>query len=273
MRLDRRILRTKLHFWISNRRIDRWAESVNVFFVLAMGRSGTFFLSQLLDRAERARVFHEPTGSDFIAHQDAFHDPGAAVRYIQRFRKKEIYLRARTIQMDQMETYGEVNSALRRHARALADAFPNAVLIHLIRDGRDVVRSMSARRTMTPKDKNTAMIRPRPGDPWAKQWEEMDRFARLCWYWQAENGYLRRTISGPAVHFESILASYASFREQILEPLDLQVDRESWRKAVERPRNPTNRHRLPPWEEWSEDRQQTFRAICGEEMRKNGYAC
>ncbi|MFW6070645.1 MAG: sulfotransferase, partial [bacterium] len=180
------MLKTHLQFWITSRRVDAWSEKVNVFFVLAIGRSGTSFLAHLLDQAPGAHVVHEPIGEDFMAYQEAFHDPDAARSYVHRFRKKEIYLRARAVQMEHMEAYGEVNSALRRHARALAAAFPDAVLFHLVRDGRDVVRSMSARRTMTPEDKNTNAIRPRPGDPWAGKWEQMDRFARLCWYWQVE---------------------------------------------------------------------------------------
>lgn len=263
------MLKTYLRFWITNRRVDAWAREVNVFFVLALGRSGTAFLAHLLNQVAGAHVVHEPIGEDFIAHQHAFHDPDAARRYVRRFRKKDVFLRTRSAQPP-MTTYGEVNSALRRHARALADAFPGAALFHLVRDGRDVVRSMSARRTMTPEDKNTSMIRPRPDDPWADQWAQMDRFARLCWYWQVENAYLRQNIER-TVQFEAVLASYDYFCEHLLEPAGLQLPPSVWEEAVNRPRNVTKEHALPPWEQWTPAQKETFRAICGEEMRKNGY--
>lgn len=262
------MLKTHLQFWITNRRVDAWAETVNVFFVLALGRSGTSFLAHLLNQAPGAHVVHEPIGEDFMAYQEAYHDPKAAEGYVKRFRKKEIYLRARRLQT--MGTYGEVNSALRRHARALTGAFPKATLFHLVRDGRDVVRSMSARRTMTPEDKNTSAIRPRPGDPWADEWEKMDRFARLCWYWQVENAYLRRSVER-TVHFEALLDSYDYLCAHVLEPAGLQLPASVWEKAINRPRNVTQEHAMPPWEKWTPAQKETFRAICGDEMRKNGY--
>ena len=267
MLFTRRILKTHLRFWITNYRVDAWAIDLNLFFVLAMGRSGTCFLAHLLDRAEGAHVIHEPVGEDFIAYQHAFHDADAAHRYVRCFRKKEIYLRERPLEI---ETYGEVNSSLRRHARALAGAFPNAALLHLVRDGRDVVRSMSARRTMTPEDKNTRTIRPHPDDRWASQWEHMDRFARLCWYWQVDNAYLRQNI-GRTVQFEALLSSYDYLCEHLLEPVGLQLPPSVWEEAVNRPRNVTKEHAMPPWEQWTPAQKRTFRAICGEEMRKNGY--
>lgn len=258
---------TRLHFWVRERQVDEWAERTNIFFVLALGRSGTTFLAHLLDKAPEAAIFHEPVHADFGAYRRAFHEPASTMEYVNTFRKKEIYLRVRG---KPLETYGEVNSVLRRHAVALQAAFPNSTLIHLIRDGRDVIRSMMARKTMGPADRNTEGIRPRPGDKYAEAWEEMDRFAQLCWYWQVENAYLRRNV-GHRVQLEALLAGYDYFCEHLLEPVGLQLPAAIWKEAVDRPRNVTTDHVMPPWEEWTSARKETFRAICGEEMRKNGY--
>lgn len=152
---------TRLHFWVRERQVDEWAERTNVFFVLALGRSRTSVLAHLLDKAPGAEVFHEPVRSDCVAYRRAFHEPPRAKEYDNGFRKKEIYLRARG---RPLESYGEVNSVLGRHAVALQEAFPNSTLFHLIRDGRDVIRSMMARKTMGPADRNIERIRPRPGD-------------------------------------------------------------------------------------------------------------
>ena len=140
-----------LRFWVRPHHIDEWAKSTRLFFVLGMGRSGTSFFANLLDSDPHSYVVHEPVQRDFSAYQDAFHSPEKADLYIRRFRGKEMFLRASG---RGVSTYGEVNSTMRRHVHALRRIFPNARYLHLVRDGRDVVRSMMARATMTtlPRD-------------------------------------------------------------------------------------------------------------------------
>ena len=62
---SREMFRIKLQFWISNKKINEWVKQKNFFFILAIGRSGTKFLSQLLNKAQNALVAHEVVGSDF----------------------------------------------------------------------------------------------------------------------------------------------------------------------------------------------------------------
>src|SRR6185436_2425317 len=148
-------------------------------------------------------------------------NPKAAKRYMQGFRKKEIYFRMRQAAPG---VYGEVNGNLRCHSNAIRLAFPRAALLHLVRDGRDVIRSAMPRRVMTIRNPLSLMIRPAEGDPWKGRWQGMDRFARLCWYWQEENRRLRTSI-GKTVQFEKILASYEYFQSQVLEPCGIRIEK------------------------------------------------
>lgn len=263
--LSFRKLKVKAYFWLNDPDVEEWFESKNLFFILSIGRSGTKFLANLLSKAPRALVVHEPF-IESIPHQEAFHDPDRAMRYIEGFRKREIYVRVRKFDVD---TYGEVNSFLRRHCLALKKVFPRAKLLHLVRDGRDVVRSMYSRETMMAGAYDTRMIYPRSG-AWRDKWSSMNRFERLCWYWMVENRYLRECI-GRTVQFERILSSYEYFRENVLEPLGLKVSREVWKRAVDRPKNVTEVYRLPHWSKWSDEMKSAFERICGEEMEKCGY--
>ena len=260
-------LKTYLHFWISNKKIDDWAKSKNIFFILAIGRSGTRFFSGLLNQIKEAYVVHEPVPDDFYAHQRAFHSEKDAYNYIMRFRKREIYLRIRDMKI---AAYGEVNSALRRHCRALKKAFPNAKFLHLIRDGRDVVRSMMSRKTMTEGDPNTRLIFPPEGDPWRGLWSRMSRFEKICWYWQVENNYLRHNISR-TVQFEKLISDYRYFKENLLTPLDLRLSEDVWKAEVNRPVNITRSFVIPHWKAWDNEMVEKFNNICGEEMKENGY--
>jgi hypothetical protein len=257
-----------LALWVTTPQFEEWKKQWKFFFILGVGRSGTTFLTNLLNQAPGAYVFHEPTFEDFNASIQAFYSSHIAERYIQGFRKKEIYLRMRHTTPG---VYGEVNGALRRHAEALKKAFAGATIVHLIRDGRDVVRSLMSRRTMTLKDPFNIRLHPVGRDPWRARWNSLDRFSRLCWLWQVENAYLRTTLGKP-VQFEKILSSYEYFQNEILQPCHLSIEKKDWQAAVVSPRNITSSFRMPKWSDWSLDQQKTFREICGDEMAKSGYA-
>jgi hypothetical protein len=254
-------------FWITEERIRRWAERTEIFFVLAIGRSGTKFLAELLNQSSDVCVVHEPVPEDFMAHQKAFHSKEEADRYIHQFRRKDIYLRVRE---QRVATYGEVNSLLRRHCNALERAFPDATLLHLVRDGRDVVRSMMSRKTMTSEDPNTALIFPTDQDPCRDEWRTMSRFERLCWYWQVENRYLRHNIQR-CVRFENLVTDYDYFREKLLSPIGIGLSLEKWQAATRVPKNVTDRYRIPHWTQWDSQTMAAFRRICEEEMAHYGY--
>lgn len=258
---------TRLHFWVGGNSVDEWSSQANLFFILAIGRSGTKFLSRLLDQIPDAAVFHEPVREDFWAYRRAFHEPQAANKYVQRFRCKDIILRALRAGRP---TYGEVNSLLRRHAAALGQAFPQATVLHLVRDGRDVVRSMMARKTMTTDDRNTRGLRPLAADPWGDEWDQMDRFARLCWYWQAENDYLSTNVAR-TFRFEDALTNYDYFKSNVLDPCGLTLTQRDWQKAVGVPVNKTRQHQLDHWSNWDQTRLETFSRICKRDMEIYGY--
>ena len=86
--------------------------------------------------------------SDIDAYRRAFFRPEDAERYIASFRKKEMYLRTR---LADFTIYGEVNSLLRRHLHALSHHFPAAGFLHMVRDGRDVVRTMMSTDALAPR--------------------------------------------------------------------------------------------------------------------------
>lgn len=248
--------------------IEAWMDGVNFFFILAIGRSGSMFLAHLLNQAPGAHVCHEPVLADFAAYAEAFHNEEAAEDYLRRFRKKEIYLRVRD---KEIGTYGEINTILRRHCGALKRDFSNATLLHLVRDGRDVVRSMMSRRSFKSWDLVTSLLHPQEGDPQNDAWLGMNRFEKLCWYWLVENRCLRSCI-GQTVQLEKLLSDYDYFKDKLLNPLQLDISESKWLEATNIPKNVTRGYRIPHWSSWDVKMQRAFERICGEEMAKNGYS-
>lgn len=253
-------------FGIKNDEVNEFFRNKKNFFILSMGRSGTKWLSTLLDKNPKAIVFHEPF-PEAIPYQLAFKSAEAGYKYILEFRRKYIYLRIRNLDAT---FYGEVNGYLRRHVKALKKTFPNATFIHLVRDGRDVVRSMYSRETMLPGAVGTRMIFPHKNDPYYGKWNTMSRFEKLCWYWTVENKYIRINI-GKTVQFEKMLTNYKYFKKNVLEPLNLDISNTIWLEAKRQPKNISKTYKLPYWTKWTFKMRQTFEQICGEEMSACGY--
>ncbi len=250
-----------------NHLIDPWFDKRSIFFILGMGRSGSLFLSSLLNQSPDVCVCHEPVRLDFFAYLLAYYDENEAVNYIKSYRKKEIFYR----NMEKNENiYGEINSILRRHVKALRMFFPRAKFIHLIRDGRDVIRSMMSRRTFTSKDPITSNIHPREDSPYFEMWNTLSRFEKMCWYWSNENQYLRNEIS-KSIRFEKLISDYTYYEEKISGDLNIRISQKMWEESVKLPKNITISYQIPHWRDWNYEMKKTFEKICGDEMEKNGY--
>ncbi len=249
-----------------NQRIAR----TRPFFILSLGRSGSLFLANLLNQGNTTGpefIYHEPIRLDFFSYLNVFYSPPSARQYFQSFRKKFIYF---LLERNQLERYGEVNSVLRRHVQAIRIEIPSAQIIHLVRDGRDVVRSMMARRTYTFQDPISTFIIPQKGDPYYGNWPEMNRFERLCWYWWSEN----LALAGQGdrlVRLEDLLIDYQVLKEKILDPLAIELEAKTWQRLVDKPKNITRKHVLPHWSDWQDWQIESFNRICGDLMVRLGY--
>lgn len=261
------IIKTKLSFWISPDTVEQWYATKNVFFILGLGRSGTHFLSKLLNKPSTAAVYHEPLTEDFQAVVEAQQSSQAAYKYIENFRKKRIYL---LTQNQTITTYGEANSNLRYHTKALQQCIPNAKLLHLIRDGRDVVRSLMARQHYTNDGVGHHSIMPRPDDPYYAKWAELSRFEKICWLWADSNTRLSYDVKN-YIQFEQIVSDYDYFHEKIERYLGVTIGRAQWQAAIKQPADRTVEHVLPGWRQWDTKLQQSFDIICGPVMKQYGY--
>jgi hypothetical protein len=254
--------------WVSQDDLDKWLREWKFFFMLGFGRSGTAFMANFLNQAKGAYVVHEPVLEDFYAHARAHYSQNSAENYLLGFRLKEMYVRTSHISPPQI--YGEVNGTLRCHVNAIAKIIPNAKLLPLGREGGVVVGPHIPRRTLTLKNPFSMSMHPIDGDPWKDRWADLDRFARLCWFWQEENRRLRTAI-GTTVQFEKILKNYDYFADNVLQPLGLEISKKEWETEVATPRNTSSGFGMPKWDQWSPEQQKTFRDVCGEEMAKCGY--
>jgi hypothetical protein len=241
--------------------------NTELFFILSIGRSGTSFLFHLLNQVPDTVVYHETKG-DRKALVDAFWNAGKAQAYLSG--RRERLVAARIIE-SRCRVYGETNSYLRHHVEALRQRWQPKIL-HLVRDGRDVVRSIMNRKAFTKADlDHTGRLHPSPDSPIAEEWWKMGRFERVCWYWSFTNHHLLQH-NLPLVYFEEVLSSYEHFEKQVLIPLNLTFSPEIWCTEVEIPKNVSKETSFPPWEDWTAMQRDQFVSICGRTMQDLGYA-
>lgn len=183
----------------------------------------------------------------------------------------------------------EANSYLRYEARWLRDHL-DARLVHVVRDGRTYVRSAYVRDVYTSADQQLPIV-PRDDDPDAVRWSTWGRFEKICWYWNHSNAMLADGVS-PCVKMEALFSDYAVLQERVLETFGVKVSEADWRRLVTRPVNSRKRyvvrrqirrllHRGPargpmqpldPYETWPDHQKETFWSICGNTMKRLGYA-
>ena len=260
-----------IKFLITNKKVDELIRNKQFFFILSAGRSGTKFLANLLNLCPTAFVAHEPVRNDVKSYRQAFYNENKSYKYINHFRKKEIYYR---IRKKKIKIYGEVNGVLNRHYKALEKSFSNSntKFFHLVRDGRDVVRSIMSRKSFADDGYKGAYtgITPKNGDPYKNKWIKMSKFEKICWYWNTENKYLDKNISN-RLNFEQIISDYSYLKEKLLNPLGLELSEKIWEDEIKKPKNITIEYKIPHWKEWTKRRTYTFNNICDETMKKLGY--
>lgn len=275
--LDYRKLAVGARFWVSTQEAEEFLREKRLFFVMSLGRSGTKWLATILSRDRGALVYHEPF-NELMAYLRAYSGNEDIEQYIRGFRMKEIYLRVRG---RNFKVYGEVNSYLRLYCPAIKKYLPNAVLIHNVRDGRAFIRSVYTRGGMRDGSfrlkyvgKGIAELAtwlPREQRERLRNWVRLPYFERLCWLWRIENEFIERCVGKEPVRFEDMLRDYNYFKHRILEPLGIDVSKDTWFEMTRKRINVSRMYLLPPWEKWDKGMKRIFDEICGDLMRRYGY--
>lgn len=245
----------------------------DMLFVLGSGRSGTQLFSDLLGASGDAMVFHEPNFAEDVATMDELRrDQDLAKKYWQEFRGLEVYRRWQ--ESSGTKIYSEVNGTIRYQTPAIQQLYPKAKMLLMVRDGRGVVRSvMGWKAFYGPRSKGAFALAPLPGDRYESQWEQMNRFEKMCWGWQDTNQFLMNYI--PQTHWvqlEKATTNYDYFSEHFSSNAGIQISYETWLARVsQKSRNASKQYGFPAWDEWTDQQKEAYFRICGPTMEKLGY--
>lgn len=237
------------------------------FFFLGPARSGSKWLASFLAGATSLVARHEHMLNHDIAPQDAplkrTSTEFARLAEDQTTRRR-LLLAARQ-QRDALDgDYAEVNVYLETSTDLLKEIFPDATLVFLHRDPKDVVRSILSRGWYgTPVD-------PRHRRVDTPAWETSGQFARACHYVADTDRRLLEACSH-RIRFETASRDLAELTA-LLGDLGIAVAPERARDAHAEVVNATNQHQFPPPTAWTREQRALYREICGEVAERMGYS-
>ncbi|MHC4939970.1 MAG: sulfotransferase [Planctomycetota bacterium] len=235
-------------------------------FVTSTGRTGTAFLTRLFNEGvPGAFSLHEPRPA---FRRRARSWMGRPATWLERRRFKatrEGFCAGRPESL-----YVENNFQLFAAMPLIRETFPDAAVIHIIRDGRPVTTSYLNRYRYIRSDHITpADI---PGDPAAEQWEGWSPVQKLAWYWSTVNRHV--VAQGPdlVVRFEDMFDEHRSGLWRMLDFLEVEYDREVVEGLAGTRVNVNRAEFFPSYDEWPRLWKEQFREVAGDAMSEFGYA-
>jgi hypothetical protein len=221
----------------------------------------------MLNNINGAYVVHEPLFQETKYHRLAMEDSKFSRSFLEDFRLKETLYR---IEKNDCKRYGEVNSGLRRNIKELKELLPNMKIIHIVRNGKEVISSVLNRNTLLKGDAYYN-LKPSASIVDEKKWSTFTRFEKITFLWSAENKYMREN-SDLTVRFEDLISDYTYFKKNLLEILDLEIDYNTWEKYVSTKVNINKNIKIDTaFDKWSNDQKEFFNLYCFDEMKRYNY--
>lgn len=234
------------------------SRSTKIFFVVSTGRSGTTTMAHVLSALPGVQCVHEQ--EPFLVRE--------AWEYLAgRIHNDYLVERLQATRGPSAngKIWGESNQKLSFMTRPLAQAFPQAKFIWLVRNGADVVASFEHRRTYRRTRGEWNVYRPSgdvAGDVPPDEWRRMSPFAKCCWYWAFTNRRIKEDLGEAGrpwmlVRLETLATQLTALGRFLGTCVPASFDVPT--------ANP-NRGTVTQWRYWDRIQRREFRHHCGQMM-------
>ncbi|ADL13646.1 sulfotransferase domain-containing protein [Acetohalobium arabaticum] len=250
---------------------------IDKFFIVSTGRTGTHFFAKFLNEFSSVYAIHEPHPTFLrlaISYACGEITDLKAVKKVERCRRAL----CREVKRKDADIYVESNNRLFSLLPVLREVFEDIKVIHIVRDGRDYVRSGMSRNWYTKEDDGSRLRAVYfEDDKYQDKWDEMTRFEKVCWEWQKKDSFIWQSVKdiddAITVKFEDIfkdnkfkgmyrIADYIGLSEDKTEKV---INRMMNQKA-----SSTTDYAIPHWTDWNQEMMDKFDRIAGGHM-KNYY--
>ena len=249
--------------WIDN--------SEELVFVLSTGRAGSKSIAGMFNSHPDMECRHESVRQ--LIQLSTLYAEGI----ISKDKMRAILVHVFTVK----KLSGEVNLTAESDQRLwnlidlIHEILPGAKFIHLVRNGRDTVRSTNARHWFHEDDVHVnrsmwAKYRLNGMNLGVESWKEMSAFQKNCWYWQYINVNVSEAISQLPDHLTFTVQLESLENEKVDLFKFLGVSEGGIRLKKENAVKSVNKNDYD--ESWSPEENNQFREICGSAMNKFGYS-
>lgn len=254
--------------------------NIKARFIISTGRTGTKFLAKLFNQLS-PNIFacHEPTpdfrklGIDYAIGKISFE------KAKKKFKIGRQAILSKLLK-DGKYIYIEANCNLFSLIPIIKDIFPDYRIVHIVRDGRDYVRSAMSRSLFRADDKLKRLKASYfPDDPYCKKWDKMTRFEKICWHWVKMDSIIYEATRGDknclTLKFEDVFDAQNQYpgMKKLIEffDLDMDVDFKYILSLMKKKVNKTEKYLIPDWKNWDPEKRKQFLEIAGNHMKIYGY--
>lgn len=258
---------TLQHYTIESLRRCRFAPC-EATWLLTTGRSGTEWLTHVLNDLEPFRAVHEPWPTLFMAAreiEDRQMPPQAATHVVKA---------ARFLMVEQSYRRGlrfvDTSPRMTSLAPAIRDTFSSATFIHLSREPRAFVRSANARQWYKLHHPQEWWFPHKYPEQMTEPWQ------RLVWYWDQTHRHaleLERVWGPDVVHrvkAEDLWANIESLNALLSflgqSDLFIHASQPALEQQMRTPRNVGHAHA-----DWTDEMETFLQDYAGKTMRELGY--
>jgi ribonuclease HI len=248
-------------------------------FMVSTGRTGTQFFGRAFNALPGIMATHEPR-PDFLDLAMRYARGQCSTHQAEQTLRQKRGALLREAQRQHCTHYLESNNRFFALLAPLRRVFPEALLVHVVRDGREYVRSGMSRPWYTEQDQELRRGRRLraldfPDDPWHQAWNTLSRFEKICWRWQKKDNLIASALEEDplaiTIRFETLFdhSQEAGFR-RLWDFLGLppNVDPAPLEAARSAPANATAQYTFPAWPEWSAEQKRQFDRIAGPQMQR-----
>ncbi|MCW7755283.1 sulfotransferase [Desulfobotulus sp. H1] len=246
---------------------EYWKGPQRIYFFLSAARSGSKWLSTVLNEASSLECTHEFTLNHCYKNQKFVEDhhtgPGFVSFLCQKDKIQSLLLDSRTWIDESGGDYGEANVYLESVFPELKNTFPDAHFVHLYRNPSDVVRSLINRSWYDlPEDDRHPVATDK------ENWQHLSQFEKTCWYVRSVNERLFQL--NLKICFEEMVSDRVCM-ERIMMGLGIPFYPRLAEKYFRQKINESRDTKFPHYGLWTFNLKETFDGICGETAKKLGY--
>ncbi|NUO10109.1 MAG: sulfotransferase [Candidatus Brocadia sp.] len=176
---------------------------------------------------------------------------------------KKLLIEARAWIDEFHEDYAEANVYLERFLSIMEEVFPDATLVHLHRNPKNVIRSILNRKWYdTPEDSKHPVIE-------VEDWDSRNQFEKACWYVRKTNESLLHACQY-RLAYERMVNDPGYLTERLRSlgiPVFPRLAELEFRKKI----NVNYSYEFPDYAGWTEENKASFHSICDPVNETLGY--